>query len=171
MFDKNQLLKNTKEYFNTLNIIFYLLVGVPLMLFCILYLKFEGQGGLQQTAQGNFSFFLHALIPLTTLACIAGAYVYYRKSRKQVKPETPLREKLLFFYRISMIQYGILFAANMLPVIGLYLSGEQLFPALYAVALVAFSINRPTIHRLIKALRLNKEERHIIIHNQNLNES
>lgn len=171
MFDKKQLLKNTTEYLNTLNIIFYLIVGVPLMLFCILYLKFEGQGGLQQTTQGNFNFFLHALIPLITLACIAGAYVYYRKSRKQVKQKAPLKEKLLFFYRISLIQYGILFAANMLPVIGLYLSGEQIFPALYAIALVAFSINRPTLHRIIKALRLNKEERHNLIHNQDLNES
>lgn len=171
MFDKKQLLKNTTEYLNTLNIIFYLIVGVPLALFCVLYLKFEGQGGLQQTSRDTFNLFLHVIIPLLTVACIAGAYIYYRKSRRQVKPETSLGDKLLFFYRISIIQYGILFAANILPVIGLYLSGEQIFPALYAIALVAFSINRPTLHRIIKALRLNKEERHNLIHNQDLNES
>lgn len=171
MFNRKKILNNLSEYLNVLNIIFYLTVGIPLILFCIVYLKFQGQGGLLPTTAENFYFLLHVFIPVLIVITIIFAYAYYRKQLKQKHLKVSLTEKLLFFYQISVNKYIILCIANMLAVVGLYLSGEQFFAALYAITLVVFSFSRPTPLRIIKDLKLNKDEQKKLIHSQNLNEA
>lgn len=171
MFNKEKLLSSFSEYLNTLNIIFYLMVGVPLIIFCISYINFQEQGGLIPTTTENFQFTLHVLIPALTIISLIYAYVSYKKQLKQKNLKIPLTDKLLFFYHKSIHKYTFLVIANMLPIAGLFLAGEQVFAALYAIALIAFSLNRPTPHRIIRDLKLNKEEQQKLINNQNLNEA
>lgn len=171
MFNREKLLANLGQYLNTLNIIFYLAVGLPLVLFCISYIKYEEQGGLRPTTQENFHILLHIFIPAFTIISAIYAYLSYRRQLKQKDLQVSLTDKLLFLYQISIKKYILLFIANMLPVIGLFLTGEQLFAGLYAIALVIFSLNRPTPLRIFRDLKLSKEEQNKLINSQNLNEA
>jgi uncharacterized protein (DUF58 family) len=53
--------------------------------------------------------------------------------------------------------------ATVLALIGLTLTAEQFYVIYYTVCLVAFSITYPTIFRINRELKLNREEREVII--------
>lgn len=153
---KKHFLSNAYEYFNTLTLVFYLMVGIPLMFFVILYLQYqEASGGLQVTE--NWQLIPHVLIPAATVAIIVLSYRVYKNAISQRSPDT-FREKLRTFHEVSLYKYGLLSLSNFLPVLGMYLTGEQIFAGLYAVALVVFSLNRPTLTRITKDVSLTQQE-------------
>ncbi len=155
MAQKKHYLDNAVEYFHTLHQAFYLSVSVPLILFCVVYLRLRGAEALKEGI--NFSGWHLAII----IGMVGGswwAYRAYRQRFAQYDASAPFRERLRFFHRAAWIKYAWLAAVNLLPVIGLYATGESLFLALYAVALVIFSLNRPTQKRVAQDLRLSDTE-------------
>jgi hypothetical protein len=152
---KKHFLSNAYEYFNTLTMVFYLMVGIPLLFFVILYLQYQEAGGLQVT--DNWELIPHVLIPAATVASIVMAYRLYKNTLTQRSPKA-FREKLRTFHEVSIYKYGLLDLANFLPVLGMYLTGEQIFAGLYAVTLVVFSLNRPTHSRISKDMDLSQQE-------------
>ena len=166
MPQKKHFLDNSAEYFHTLHLVFYLMVSVPLILFCIVYLRRMEQGGLDT----NIAFgWLHTLITLGIILCGIMAYHTYRQRFRRYDPAASFRHRLRFFHRTAWLKYVWLGITNLLPVIGLYLSGEPFFVALYAVALILFSINRPTINRVTNDLRLSAAERERLSGDQDFN--
>jgi hypothetical protein len=167
MARKRNFLSNAYEYFNTLTMVFYLMVGVPLLFFVILYLQSEEAGGLKVTE--SWQFLPHVLIPAATVVCVLMAYRLYKNQISQRDPKT-FREKLRTFHEVSVYKYGLLDLANFLPILGMYLTGEQIFAGLYAIALVVFSLNRPTIRRISKDMELSKQEQQWLSSDRNFDE-
>jgi len=148
-------LQNAYEYFHVLNITFYLLIAGPLVLFCVAYLQYEGQGGLKPTHQFSA---LHVALLLGTALSVFFAFRRYRRAMLLVEPNWSFRHKLRYFYQQIRQMYFWFMASNALAALGLYLTGEQLFAGLYAIVLVVFSIHRPTPRRVVRDLRLSKAE-------------
>ena len=168
MAKQPRFLNNSAEYFHTLHLVFYLMVSVPLLSFCVVYLRRMGQGGLAV----GFSFgWVHGAVLLGMLLSGWLAYTTYRKQFVRYDAKQPLQARLHFFHQAAWPKYVWLALANLLPVVGLYLTGEQFFVALYAVALVLFSINRPTLKRVGSDLALSESERKQLEGDQNLGES
>ena len=168
MAKQPRFLNNSAEYFHTLHLVFYLMVSVPLLLFCVVYLRRMGQGGLAV----GFSFgWVHGVVLSGMLLSGWLAYTTYRGRFVRYESDQPLQARLHFFYQAAWLKYAWLALANLLPVVGLYLTGEQFFVALYAVALVLFSINRPTLKRVGNDLALNESEQKRLEGDQSLNEN
>lgn len=168
MAKQQRFLNNSAEYFHTLHLVFYLMVSVPLLLFCVVYLRRMGEGGLA----AGFTFgVVQGAVLVGIVLCGLMAYYSYRKRFDRYDAGQPFRERLRFFHRAAWLKYFWLTVANLLPVIGLYVTGEQFFVALYAVALVLFSINRPTLKRVSSDLKMTAEERGRIEGNQDLDAS
>ena len=155
MAQKKHYLDDAVEYFHTLHQAFYLSVSVPLILFCVVYLRLLGAGSLTESI--NFGIW-HGVV----IAGMAGgswwAFRAYRQRYVQYDTQAPFRKRLRFFHRAAWVKYAWLSAVNLLPVIGLYATGEASFLVLYAIALVIFSLNRPTQKRVAKDLRLDDAE-------------
>ncbi len=100
----------------------------------------------------------------------AMAYRTYRRRFRRYDATVPFRQRLRFFHRAAWVKYLWLGIANLLPVVGLYLTGEQFFVGLYAVALILFSLNRPTLKRVGDDLRLSVAERERLAGNQDFGE-
>ncbi len=158
MFDIKDPLQNIPRFLDRINLIFYFIVCVPLVLFAIVYLGYEKAGGLKDTVGDNFSIPVHVLIPLFALASLVGSWLYYRQALKTQLPSSGLSEKLRLFYKLLINRYLILIMGTLLVVLGLYLTREQLFSALYMVMLIASSLIRPTPARLIKDFNLSEED-------------
>lgn len=167
MSRKRHFLSNAYEYFNTLTVVFYLMVGIPLVFFILIYLHYEKAGGLHATE--SMQFLPHLLLPLGLLASVYFAYSVYKSQLRQRQAST-FKEKLKTFHEAALYKYALLSLANFLAVIGMYLTGEQLFAGLYAIALVVFSLNRPTHRRIAKDMRLSKEEQQWLRSDKNFNE-
>ena len=160
-------LQNAYDYFHILNIVFYILIALPLVGFCYAYLQYEAQGGLLPTEQFSI---VHIAIILGTVLSLAFAFWWYRRSMQQVDNEWPFQQKLQFFYHRIREKYALFMVANSLAALGLYLTGEQLFAAVYTIALIAFSIHRPTPRRVVNDLQLSKSEQNRLISNQPYNQ-
>lgn len=158
MFDFKDPLQNIRKYFDRINLIFYFIVSIPLLLFAIVYLNYEEAGGLRNTTTESFNILTHVLIPLLAIASMVGSWLYYKKELKAKVSSSGLSEKLNLFYSTLINRYLILMAGTLLAVLGLYVTGEQLFAALYTVMLVASSLIRPTPARLIRDFKLSKED-------------
>lgn len=163
MFSSKKYLQNAYDYFHILNIVFYILIALPLVGFCYAYLQYEAQGGLLPTEQFSI---VHITIILGTGLSLAFAFWWYRRSLQLVDPDWPFQQKLEFFYHRIREKYALFMVANSLGALGLYLTGEQLFAAVYTVALVAFSIHRPTPRRVMDDLQLSKPERNLLVSDQ-----
>lgn len=148
-------LQNAHEYFHKLNITFYLLIAGPLVGFCYAYLHYAAEGGLRLTLRFSW---VHILLILGTGLCIAFALYWYRQALQQLDTAWSFQQKLQFFYQKSRGLHTLLMLSNALAALGLYLTGEQLFAGVYAIALVAFSLYRPTPRRITRDLRLTKAE-------------
>ncbi|WPP49410.1 hypothetical protein [Catalinimonas niigatensis] len=160
-------MSNSYEYFNTLTLVFYLMVGMPLIFFVLIYLQYEEVGGLKPTE--SIMWLPHIVLPVGVLICLYFAYSLYAKQLRQ-RQASAFREKLRAFHEASLYKYGLLSLANFLAIIGMYFMGEQIFAGLYAIALVVFSLNRPTHHRITKDMQLSKEEQQWLRSDKNFDE-
>lgn len=160
-------MSNTYEYFNTLTLVFYLMVGIPLLFFVLVYLQYEEAGGLHPTE--SMELLPHVILPAAVLLSLYFAYTIYKKQLRQRQPAT-FKEKLRTFHEVSLYKYGLLSLANFLAVLGMYFAGEQVFAGLYAIALVVFSLNRPTHHRISKDMQLSKDEQQWLRSDKNFDE-
>ncbi len=165
MAKQQRFLTNSAEYFHTLHLVFYLMVSVPLMLFCWAYLRRMGLGGL---AEGFYFGAVHGAVLAGMLLSGWLAYTTYQKRFNKYDPAQPFQERLRFFHLAAWLKYIWLALANLLPVVALYLTGEQFFVALYAVALILFSINRPTLRRVSNDLKLTTAEQQRLAGDQDL---
>ena len=163
MSSQKKYLQNAYDYFHILNIVFYILIALPLVGFCYAYLKYEGQGGLLPT---NYFSALHLLLILGTGLIIGFAFWWYRQAMQKVEADWSFQQKLQYFYYRIREKYALFMIANSLAALGLYLTGEQLFTAVYTVALVVFSLHRPTPRRVMNDLKLSRPEQEHLVSNQ-----
>lgn len=110
--------------------------------------------------------YLHGLFLLSSLALLIRALVQYRKSIKDpgaFSSTENIQEKVIakasFFRAASLKMYLLLTVSTLLVVTGFYLSAEPKYAAAYSVLLIAFSLYRPTPERMMKDMKMKKEER------------
>ena len=164
---KKHFLSNAYEYFNTLTMVFYLVVSIPLLAFVVVYLQFQDGGGLQPNP--SWQLVPHFIVPAVAIGSIVMAYRFYKNKIIAEAPAT-FRDKLRTFHQASLYKYALLGLSNLLPVLSMYVTGEQVFAGMYAIALVVFSLNRPTIRRITDDMQLTKQEQEWLSSDKNFND-
>lgn len=152
--------------FENLNNVFYLMVGLPLLLFAWTYLNLKLISPWVYFEEPLTGTFLHALILVVVIVLPVLAYKRYKKeiatassASKDVQNTVSLREKVNVFISASLRFYYVLTISNILVVIGFYFSAEEFYIFFYSILLILYSINRPTPDRMVKELRFKKEEK------------
>jgi putative Mn2+ efflux pump MntP len=102
---------------------------------------------------------------LAILLLVAGL-VIYEKMVANARSGRTLREKMDGFYKAAITKYVLMSLGCLVVGVGYYLTGHQILVATYMVTLIAYTVNRPTIHRLIRKLKLKREERDILKANE-----
>lgn len=152
----------------SLNNLFYLMVGLTLLSFIWIYLTIK-------TLTPNIIFsvpvyrpYLHGIFLLGAVACAIFAFVQYRRHLNEQKAaETAMHpvsimEKVRTFRAASLRKYILLTLGTVLIILGFYLSAEPNYAAAYSILLIIFSINRPTPDRLVKDMDIKKEDQEIL---------
>jgi len=156
--------RDLKDYLHKINNLFHVLVAIPLLGFVYLYL--ESQVGRIQPLINNPDtvLILHYILPLIIMVDSGIAFLVTKKSLTVFPNDDKLMEKLSVYYRISLVKYVILEGAAIVSVIGYYLTLSKVYVGFYVVLLMIFSINRPTVYRISRDLKLEGEEKDIVIH-------
>lgn len=151
---RDKKFENEDALYNVLNLIFYAMVGVPLIIFLYLYLEIKDGTFVAESADEDLNMVLHILIPLFGLINIGLAYIFYRNVIKDVQSTAPLREKLKKFYTASLMKYSFLSAATFLSLIGLFFTAQLIYVGFYLFVLLIFSLNRPSPFRFRRDMKI-----------------
>lgn len=148
------------DYLQRADLIFQALAGLPLIVFVVFYLRYY-DGTTKASYQDDSLTWPLVFIAMAVLLQAAGLIIYEKKVTA-ARGEATLRSKLDGFYSAAVTKYVLLSAGCLVIGIGYGLTGHQLLVAMYMVTLIAYTVNRPTIHRLIRKLKLDKGERDIL---------
>jgi len=154
---------NSQEFLSKLQQYINILIAIPMMAFIVLFLKIENRTYHPEILNEDMTFYLRIISLIGVLVMVGLGWYAFKKGISSLNTSMAIRNKLELFYSASMTRSYYFEAATFLTLIGLALTAEQLYVGFYTICLVAFSITYPTIYRINSQLRLNKEERGLII--------
>ena len=143
-----------KEYLDKLNLIYYGLIALPLVLFPVVYLPIkEGVStGLEQIG------ILHYLAGLLLFAVVFFGRRLFNRNLKVINMDWPLPQKLQAYRKASVVFYVQGMVVCLISVALLLFTRHQLFVATYPILLLILSFYRPTIQRLKRDLPLTEKD-------------
>lgn len=152
--------QTSKEYFRTLQIIYYALIASQLF-FGVVFLILM-QGGQIDPGQQNLKEIFSYIVPLFVVGGILGSNRMFTTLIKESKKIENLPEKMAG-YRIALIvRYAFLQAPTVFSLVVYILTGGALFLGLASVIVVVFLTIKPTIERAAKDLDLNLNDKQAI---------
>ncbi len=141
--------KNGVEYLNKLRMLFYILMGIPLTFFTVLFFM-EKQGNVSPIWIVEDLGMVRLILGISCIALSAFAYIQYNGKLKEIRKLPTLREKLSAHWSANMTKYGMLETSCIVSLTLFFLTGDAFFKGLYVMMLVAMAISNPTIYTLLK---------------------
>lgn len=152
-----------QEFFYKINVQFNWVLAAPLGLFIILYLEWRDDTWRSFLTDDSY----RAIINYTLLPIIIGLWIFafksFRDKRASIDANLTLQERLELFINYYMKSQVYFTISALIAMIGLFLTGSNLFAAYYLILIFYISFNRPSANYVNKMLKLGKEEREILI--------
>ncbi|MFT5916250.1 MAG: hypothetical protein ACJAWV_000439 [Flammeovirgaceae bacterium] len=159
--------KNGVEYLNKLRMLFYILMGIPLTFFSVLFFM-EKQDGITPLLEFDNLGTLRLVLAIGCIGCASFAYIQYNRKLREVRTLTTLREKLSAHWSLNMMKYALMEVSCLVPLTFFFLTADIFFKGLYVLMMVAMAISNPTIYTLLSDLRPRKAEGQILKTNQEI---
>lgn len=144
------------QYFNKLQSILFFLLLIPLLIFIALYL-YADHNPLEPDTVVYF-----VAIPLAVLLGWVVGIARFNKKIKSARIAQGLGAKLDKFFGLTIVRFAFLAASGLMLALGFLLTGSDLFPGMYLVALVLGATMWPTPARVCRHLRLRGDEREMV---------
>jgi hypothetical protein len=154
---------NSQEFLNKLQLYINAFIAVPMLGFIVLFLRIENRTYNPDYLNEDITFYLRFIMLAAILVSIVSGLVFSKRIRENLDLNMSIRDKLDVYYKAAMKRAYFFLGATVLALIGLTLTAEQFYVIYYTICLVAFSITYPTIFRINRELKLNREEREVII--------
>ena len=154
---------NSREFLNKLQLYVNMMIAVPMIIFIYFFLQIENGNYFPELLDEGTLSYMRIGILLILLIMVVMATIAFKKHVDSINPEILLRDKLDLYYSASITRSFLYEIATLTSIIGLIISGEQIYVAYYTITLVAFSITYPTMHRIVGQLRLKKNEKEILL--------
>ncbi len=159
--EEGKKFKEVTDYLNMLNMMYYVEVGLPLVLFLAIYLNNKellsanGFLGFQQVV-------IKSVICLGVIASILIGESIFKRRLKVDFSQSFLESKLHSYFQASIIRYSAYFIGALMAISGMFYFMEGAFVGMYMVALFAVSMIRPTKKRIIATKIFTEEEVEVI---------
>lgn len=148
-----------KPYIEQLNLIYYSLLSLPLLLFPIVYLPIKDS---TTSTFDQAPAALYGLAALLLIMVILFGRRLFRQNLSVIRIEQALQYKLRA-YRKALLIFYLLGMVSCLVSVGLLLfTRHQLFVATYPVLLFILSLYRPTVERMKKEVPLTEKDLSVI---------
>ena len=89
-------------------------------------------------------------------------YVLFHQKIKQSFQQELLLEKVGLYAAATRQRFLVLFLVSMISTAGLYWTGSPGFVFLFTLALVFFSLGKPSPDRMVRLMKLKKEDRELL---------
>jgi len=138
-----------------------LLLLIALPLFGVIYL-YEQSG----TLGGNLpqlSFSGQVMVLGSGGGLLLVHYLLFHRQIKQALQQTDLSEKITTYLSATKIRFFLLMGVSVASSLGLLFSSNPGFVVLFALTLVFFSLGKPSPDRMMRLLKLKKQDRELLI--------
>jgi len=157
--------KSPEDFHNKLGFIFHALLAVPLAAFVYLFLEIKNREFEPAISIGINPPVIIAMLLILTLVIVGFGYYSYRKNIKKAQvADDGLKGKLSAYFNYLVTLYAFIEGGSLLLIAGLYLTTSSFFIVGYMFLLLVLSLNRPTPQKYVGDLRLQGEERDVILH-------
>lgn len=158
--------KDGYDYQNKLRLFVYGTMAAPLVFFAVIYLRSKDNPDLQPV-DGAIDAFTATFITGWLLLTLAAYWIFYKRL-KGVRTISGLEEKLSAYFNLSVYKFSFLEGAMLLSAAGYFIKPHQLFAACFVVSLFIISVESPSLRKTISRLRLNQEDRKILLEKDGL---
>jgi hypothetical protein len=93
---------------------------------------------------------------------LVGQDLIFRKKIKLTLNETELLKKVKIYCKATTQRFLFLFLVSVGATVGLLFDGNPFYIVLFALALVFFSLAKPSPDRMARLMKLKKEDRELI---------
>lgn len=145
------------QYLNKLQILFFVLLMAPLLVFIALYFFFP-----DNPVEPRTEYLI--ILPFAAFVDLFLGMTIFNKKIKSARTAQGLGAKLDKYFQITIVRYSFLASGGLLLALGFYLTGSDVFSALYVVVLVLSAIYWPTGGRVCKELMLRGDEREMVFY-------
>lgn len=159
-------IENSERLINQLRLRVYIMVGIPLIIFVLVYLNYLKEDIAFGLLDIELGLATKLLVSIAILGILVIAYLNFFKELRKARSEDLLKDRLLCYYRASMKKYLTFEIGVLVSILGLFITGDKVFSGIYIVCLFLFSLNNPSIYKVFKELKLNKDERKQVIENK-----
>jgi hypothetical protein len=151
-----------KEYFYKLQSRCYALLLLPIALMIGFYLINRTRENLIDL-DDTFRMLLRILFPSIAIIELTTVHLVLRGRLKQIRKLQGLGERLDKFVPISSLTTAASISASLLMLVGLFLTGDELFTVLFLLCIALVYLQRPTPVYFIRQLQLKGDERQLIL--------
>lgn len=149
--------KDWSDYHHQIYRIYHAIIALSLVPFFLVFLELEVTSIKESRVSDGVS-----IAVLLILVPVSGwlSWDVWKGSRFQYPDGIDsLKEKLIVFRKVEVRRFLQLEVACVLGLLGLWLTSHYLFVIVYFAVLAQFSFLRPSEDRLIRSMKLTKEER------------
>ena len=143
------------QYLNKLQILFFLLLMVPLLVFIAVYFFIP-----DKPADPRMEYFI--LIPSAAFLDWLLAMILFDKQIKSARNAQGLGAKLAKYSEITTVRYCFHCCAGLILALGLFLSASDVFTVFYMASLGLSLLYWPTGRRVSRELMLKGDEREMV---------
>lgn len=143
------------QYLNKLQILFFVLLMVPLLVFIALYFFFPDNPVETRTE-------LLIITPFAAFVDFILGMTISNKKIKSVRNAQGLGAKLDKYFEITIVRYSFLASVGLVLGLGFYFTGSDLFSALYLLHLLLSAMYWPSAARVCNELMLRGDEREMV---------
>ncbi|HRK52573.1 MAG TPA: hypothetical protein PK185_01580 [Cyclobacteriaceae bacterium] len=147
----------SKEYFRTLNIIYFAQIGAMTLLAVVAYFLIQ-QGSLgpeNNDLAVSFQKIIMVVIPLS----LAAGYLLFRVFLRGIQPELPLIHKMKRYFSANLIRSAFLEIPGLFVSVAALITAQVLFLVIVPLILMLFILFRPTKSVIAQELNLSVAER------------
>ena len=143
------------QYFNKLQILFFILLMLPLLVFIAVYFFFP-----DNPEDHRIEYFI--IFPAAAIFDWLLAMIMFNKKIKSARNAQGLGAKLEKYFELTIVRYCFLCSAGLILALGLFLSASDVFTALYLGNLLLSSLYWPTGPKVSRELMLRGDEREMV---------
>jgi hypothetical protein len=159
---------NSQEFLNKLQLFINVFIAFPMLAFIVLFLRIENRTYNPDFVGEELTFYMRFFVFAGVLGLIILGLIFFNRKRNTLDSSMSIRDKLEIYYIASILRSYYFLMATIIALVGLVLTAEQFYIIYYTICLVAFSMTYPTIYRINRELKLNREEREVIISRKNI---
>ncbi|NLR93106.1 hypothetical protein [Flammeovirga agarivorans] len=156
--------KDPFDMINKLRIVFYGMASISVPFALVWYLQNKEAGNIDPFLPAFGNTVIGGVTAVILLVAIA-VYSKYNKQLKEIRKEPSLPYRLSLLLRAQFYKFIPLAISPIVVAILYRLTLEPLLFGVYILSMVLFAMSNPSVHNVISDLRLNKNDKEVMLNN------